>query len=303
MSFLLGSNADFLFPVTVPVSVSSVSVLTVQDVSPATIQSGNREPFVNLAGTSLVVEVPTADTNLFYSRLLSLTQKLDSDSGVVDDNYESIVAVPSRALSDSFNILLQKLDDDIGVTDDDYHSSLSYSASGYFGVQFNSLMDKLDADSHVSDSDYSNLKIIENQTITVNFNQNLTLASEIAAVISHAVGASGNLDVTSKNGFVVMKSVVSGADAFVGIKNINSSLGLTVRDVYGTDHQLIPVSADISVVMASPKLAAVSVTLDRNLFSVNKPYFIVMNDGGSQQVERISIVRQTLGSVNFVAGI
>lgn len=303
MSFLLGSNADFLFPVASSVSVSSVSVLTVQDVSPAVVQSGNREPFVNLAGTSLVVEVPTADTNLFYSRLVSVTQKLDNDTGVVDDNYQNLVAIPSRSLSDSFHILLQKLDDDIGVTDDDYHSSLSYSSSGYFTIQFNALMDKLDSDSHVGDSDYASLKISENQTITVNFNQNLLLASEVAAVVSHAVGSSGNLEVTSKNGFVVMKSVVSGSDAHIGIKNNNAPLGLTVRDVYGTDHQLIPVSADISVVMVSSNLAAVSVSLDRNHFSVNKPYFIVMNDGGSQQVERIDISRQTLGSVNFVAGI
>ncbi len=303
MSFLLGSNADFLFPVSAPVSVSSVSVLTVQDVSPATVKSGNKEPFTNLAGTGLQIEVPTADASLFYSRLLALTQKLDLDTGILDDDYESIVSVPSRALSDSFNILLQKLDDDGGVTDDDYHSSLSYSTSGYFSVQFNALMDKLDDDSHISATDYSSLKIEEKQTISVAFNQNLVLASEIAAVISHAVGASGNLEVTSKNGFVVMNSAISGSDAYIGIKSNNASLGLSVSDIYGTDHQLIPISADISVVMASPKLAAVSVSLDRNLFSINKPYFIVMNDGGSQQVERITIVRQTLGSVNFVAGL
>lgn len=262
MSFLLGSNADFLFPVSGPVSVSSVSVLTVQDISPATIQSGKREPFVNLAGTSLTIEVPTADTNLFYSRLLSLTQKLDDDTGVVDDDYQSLVAISSRPLSDSFHILLQKLDGDIGVTDDDYHSSLSYSSSGYFSIQFNALMDKLDSDSHVGDSDYSSLKILENQLITVSFTQNLVLASEVAAVLSHAVGSSGNLEATSKNGFVVLKSVVSGSDAHVGIKNNNESLGFSITDVYGSDHQLIPVSADISVVMASTTLAAVSVTLD-----------------------------------------
>lgn len=302
MSFILGSNADFLFPVTVPVSVSSVSVLTVQELSPATIKSGKKEPFVGLAGTSLSIEVPTADQSLFYSRLLSVTQRLDSDSGASDDDYEDLVAVMDRSLYDSFHILLQKLDADTGVTDDNYYSSLSYTASGYFTSHFNALMDKLDSDTHLS-AEYANLKISETQTINVNFTQDLMLASEVAAVLSHSVGSSGNLEVTSKGGFVVLNSVIKGSDAVVKIKSPNNILGFSISDIYGTDHLLLPVSADISVVMVSPKLAAVSLYLDRNIFSLNKPYFIVVNDGGSQQVERINFIRQTLGSANFVAGL
>lgn len=292
MSFLLGSNADFLFPVVAPVSVSSVSVLTVQDLSPASIVSGKREPFANIAGTSLVLEVPTADTSLFTERLVSLTQKLDADLGASDDDYESIVVVSGRPLQDSFHILLQKLDDDTGVTDDDYYSSLSYSTSGYFTSKFNSLMDKLDGDTHLASSDFSDLKISENQTITVNFNTNLLYANEVASVISQALGSSGNLEVSSRNGFVVLNSVIKGSESSISIKNQNQSLGFNVTDVFGNDYALLPVSADISVIMVSSTLAAVSVYLDRNVFVLNKPYFIVLNDGGSQQVERLSIIRQ-----------
>lgn len=302
MSFLLGSNADFLFPVTAPVSVSSVSVLTVQELAPATIKSAKKEPFVGLSGTSLSIEVPTADQTLFYDRLIAATQRLDADSGTTDDDYEDEIAVLDRALYDSFHLLLQKLDLDTGVTDDDYYSSLSYTASGYFTSHFNSLMDKLDADTHLS-SEYTDLKISETQTISVNFNQDLMLASEVAAVVSHAVGSSGNLEVTSKGGFIVMNSVIKGSDAVVKVKSPNSVLGFPVTDIYGTDHLLLPVTADISVVMVSPHLAAVSLYLDRNVFSLTKPYFIVLNDGGSQQVERIDLIRQTLGSANFVAGL
>jgi hypothetical protein len=302
MSFLLGSNADFLFPISAPVSVSSVSVLTVQELAPASIKSSKKEPFVGLAGTSLSVEIPTANQSLFFARLQSATERLDSDLGASDDNYENTVMVLDRSLYDSFHILLQKLDNDTGVTDSDYYSSLSYTASGYFTSHFNSLMDKLEADTHLS-SEYSDLKISEMQTVTVNFNQDLTLASEVAAVISHAVGASGNLDVYSKGGFVVMESAIKGSDAVIKIKSPNNAIGFSLTDIYGTDHLLLPVSADISVVMVSAHLAAVSLYLDRNVFSISKPYFIVLNDGGSQQVERIDLVRQTLGSVNFVAGL
>jgi hypothetical protein len=298
MSFLLGSNADFLFPV-----VSSVSVLTVQDLTPASISSGKREPFVGLAGSSLTLEVPTADTNLFQSRLLSVTKKLDLDLGSSDDDYESLVINTSRSLQDNFHILLQKLDNDPGVTDDDYYSSLSYSGSGYFTVNFNSLMDKLDSDTHLSSSDFGTLKISELQIITVNFNQDLTYASEVASVISQAVGSSGNIEVSSRNGFVIINSIIKGSEASISIKNTNQSLGFFPSDSYGTNHALLSVSADISVVMVSPTLAAVSVFLDRNTFVFNKPYFIILNDGSSQQVERLSIIRQNLGSANFTAGV
>jgi len=303
MSFLLGSNADFLFPVVAPVSVSSVSVLTVQDLTPASIVSGKREPFLGLAGSSLVLEVPTADTDLFQSRLVSVTQKLDSDLGASDDDYQSTVIVSGGSLQTRFHVLLQKLDNDTGVTDDDYYSSLSYSSSGYFQSNFNDLMDKLDADTHLASADYGTLKISELQTITVNFDKDLNYASEIAGVISQAVGSSGNIEVSSRNGFVLINSLVKGSDSTISVKNTNQSLGLTVTDAFGTDHNLLSVSADISVVMVSPTLAAVSVYLDRNVFVLNKPYFIVLSDGGSQQIERVSIIRQNLASANFVAGV
>jgi hypothetical protein len=300
MSFLLGSNADFLFPVVAPVSVSSVSVLTVQELSPASIVSGKREPFADIAGSNLVLEVPTADTSLFFSRLVSLTQKLDSDLGASDDDYESLVAVSGRPLQNSFHILLQKLDNDTGVTDDDYYSSMSFSTSGYFTSKFNALLDKLDGDTHLASSDYVDLKISENQIINVNFATNLRYANEVASVISQTIGSANNLEVSSRNGFIVLNSIIKGSESSISVKNQNLPLGFNVTDVFGNDYALLPVSADISVIMASPTLAAVSVYLDRNIFVLNKPYFIVLNDGGSQQVERLSIIRQNVGLSNNI---
>jgi len=109
-----------------------------------------------------LLESGTLEVSLFGVNYNNLLNKLDSDTGVTDTDYNSALSIVTDPMDfneyiESFNNLLNKLDSDIGVTDTDYAASFGLSANSLIFIliiNYNLLLNKLDLDVGITDTDY-----------------------------------------------------------------------------------------------------------------------------------------------------